>query len=78
MQNTFGTDINAVLQHVNEIPARHRPKVVLIATDGYVGQARNDLVTGLGRPRAVVALTESGHAADLKPWVQEITQLPKL
>jgi hypothetical protein len=78
VQNTFGTDINAVLQHINEIPARRRPKVVLIATDGYVGQARNDLVAGLGRTRAVVALTECGHAADLKRWVQEITQLPKL
>ena len=34
LQNTFGTGINAVLQHVNEIPARRRPKVVVIATDG--------------------------------------------
>ena len=39
VQNTWGTDINAVLKHFNEIPTRRRPRVVLIATDGYVGQA---------------------------------------
>ena len=38
MRNTWGTDINAVLEHVTGIPARRRPKVILIATDGYVGQ----------------------------------------
>jgi hypothetical protein len=42
MRNTWGTDINAVLKHVTAIPARSRPKVILIATDGYVGQGRSD------------------------------------
>jgi hypothetical protein len=78
MQNTWGTDINAVLKHVNEIPARRRPKVILIATDGYVGQARNDRVAGLGRTRVIVALTDSGHTGDLQPWDHEIIQLPKV
>jgi hypothetical protein len=76
VQNTWGTDINAVLKHFNESPTRRRPKVV-IATDGYVGQAHSDLVAGLGRTRAVVALTESGHADDLKPWAHEMIQLRK-
>jgi VWA domain containing CoxE-like protein len=76
MRNTFGTDINAVLGHVTSIAARRRPKVILIATDGYVGRGRSDLIARLGRTRAVAALTPSGHAADLQPWVHEIIQLP--
>jgi hypothetical protein len=76
MRNTWGTDINAVFEHVTGIPARRRPKVILIATDGYVGRGRGDLVAKLGRTRAVAALTHSGHAGDLKPWVHEMIHLP--
>jgi hypothetical protein len=78
LKNTWGTDINALLEHVTGIPARRRPKVILIATDGYVGPGRSNLITSLARTRVVVALTDSGHAADLRPWVNEIIQLPKL
>ena len=77
LKNTWGTDINAVLEHMAGIPARRRPKVILIATDGYVGPGRTDLIASLARTRVVVALTDSGHAADLQPWVHEIIQLPK-
>jgi hypothetical protein len=64
MRNTWGTDINAVLKHVTAIPARSRPKVILIATDGYVGRGRSAPIARLGRTRAVVALTNPGHAGD--------------
>jgi hypothetical protein len=77
MQNTWGTDINAVLEHITGMPVRRRPKVILIATDGYVGRGRSDLIARLGRTRVVVALTDSGHAADLQPWAHEFFQLPK-
>ena len=77
MQNTWGTDINAVLEHMTGIPARRRPKVILIATDGYVGQGRTDLIASLGRTRVVVALTDSGYVGDLRLWVHEMIQLPK-
>jgi hypothetical protein len=77
LKNTWGTDIKAVLEHMAGIPARHRPKVILIATDGYVGPGRTDLVARLARTRVVVALTDSGHTADLQPWVHEMIQLPK-
>ena len=77
MQNTWGTDINAVLGHIIGIPTRRRPKVILIATDGYVGRGRSSLIARLGRTRAVAALTHPGHARDLQPWVREIIQLPK-
>jgi hypothetical protein len=77
VRNTWGTNINAVLEHVTSIHARHRPKVILIATDGYVGQGRSDLIAKLGRTRAVAALTHSGYSGDLKPWTHEIIQLPE-
>ena len=63
-------------RHCYSLP-RRRPKVILIATDGYVGRGRSDLIARLGRTRVVVALTDSGHAADLQPWVHEMIQLPK-
>ena len=77
VRNTWGTDINAVLEHVTGLPARCRPKVILIATDGYVGHGRSDLIARLGSTRAVAALTHPGHAADLQAWTHEIVQLPK-
>ena len=77
MRNTFGTNINAVLGHATSIPTRRRPSVILIATDGYVGPASAALIARLGRTRAVVALTDSGYANDLRPWAHEIIQLPK-
>ena len=77
VQNTWGTDINAVLEHVTAISASRRPKVILIATDGYVGRGRSDLIARLGRTRAMAALTHFGQAGDLKPWVHEMIQLPK-
>ena len=77
VRNTGGTDINPVLEHATSIPAKRRPKVILIATDGYVGPGRSNLIARLGRTRAVAALTHPGHARDLQPWVREIIQLPK-
>jgi hypothetical protein len=77
IQNTWGTDINAVLEHATSIPARRRPRVILIVTDGYVGRGRSDLVARLGSTRAVAALTHPGHAADLQTWTHEIVPLPK-
>jgi hypothetical protein len=76
-QNTWGTDINAVLEHVTAISASRRPKVILIVTDGYVGRGRADLIAKLERTRAVAALTHSGHTGDLQPWTHEMIQLPK-
>lgn len=75
--NTQGTDINAVLEHAVSIPAKKRPKVILIVTDGYVGPARSDLLSGLAKTRTVAALTDPPYAADLNPWISELITLPK-
>jgi hypothetical protein len=77
LKNTWGTDINAVLEHMTAIPTGRRPKVILIATDGYVGRGRTNLIRNLVRTRVVVALADSWYATDLQPWVHEIIQLPK-
>lgn len=76
IRNTGGTDINAVLEHFAHIPKKKRPRVILLATDGYVGLARDDLRGAIGRTRVVAALTNPGHADDLNPWAHEIIQLP--
>ncbi len=76
IRNTGGTDINAVLEHFGRIPRKRRPRVILIATDGYVGPARDDLRSTLGRTRVVAALTHPGYADDLKPWAHDIIRLP--
>jgi uncharacterized LabA/DUF88 family protein len=76
IRNTGGTDINAVLEHMARIPNKARPRVILLATDGYVGPARADLRGATGRTRVVAALTHPGHTDDLEPWADEIIQLP--
>jgi hypothetical protein len=77
-KNTYGTNINAVLEHITDIPERSRPKVILIATDGYVGPPKRNLLEKLGRTRVVVALTPQGDSQDLQSWVDEVIQLPEL
>lgn len=77
LDNTGGTDINAVLEHFHGMPVARRPKVILIVTDGYVGQAQAKWLQRLGNLRTVAALTHSGYARDLEPWVNEIVLLPK-
>jgi len=76
--NTSGTDINAVLHHLRDLPPRVRPRVALIATDGYVGPAHWRLREALGGTRIVAALTAPHYEADLGRWVQEIIKLPNL
>lgn len=77
IKNTGGTEINAVLAHVTNIPPKQRPKVILLATDGYVGAASGDLLRRLGKIRTVVALTDPAYSDDLQPWVNDIIRLPK-
>ena len=77
IKNTGGTDIDCVLRHVTALPLRKRPKVILLATDGYVGHGAMNLRRDLGNIRTIAALTTPPYSEDLKPWVTEIIQLPK-
>jgi hypothetical protein len=74
--NTAGTDINCVLRHLAELPLRRRPRVVLVATDGYVGPARADLLAQLKAVRFVAALTGEIHRGDLAAFAHELADLP--
>ena len=73
---TNGTDINCVLSHLADLPPRRRPRVVLLATDGYVGPARADLLERLSRVRFVAACAGEVHRGDLTPFVHELAGLP--
>ena len=74
--NTEGTDINCVLRHLAGLPLRRRPRVVLLATDGYVGTARADLLAQLGGVRFVAAFTGEIHRGDLAAFANELADLP--
>lgn len=76
IRNTGGTDINCVLSHVTSIPKRRRPKVILLATDGYVGRPSAELLGSSVRIRTVAAVTHPAYDDDLLPWVNEIIHLP--
>lgn len=76
IRNTGGTDINCVLSHVTSIPLQRRPKVILLATDGYVGRPSAELLRSLGRIRTVATVTHPAYDDDLRPWVNEIILLP--
>jgi hypothetical protein len=77
IKNTGGTEINCVLKHVTALPLRKRPKVILLATDGYVGRGGVRLRRDLGKIQTIAALTDPPYSEDLKPWVTEIIRLPK-
>ena len=77
IKNTGGTDIDVVLRHLRDVHPRKRPKVIFLATDGYVGRAAKNLLRELGKIRTVAAITDPSYVDDLKPWVNEIIRLPK-
>ena len=59
--STGGTDIDCVLRHVLDLPARKRPRSVVVITDGYVGRP-NDVLAARFRSagmRLYVGLVKS-------------------
>jgi uncharacterized protein with von Willebrand factor type A (vWA) domain len=77
-ENTLGTDINCVLQHLAELSPTRRPRSVVLLTDGYVGTPRASLLTPLQARglRFCVGLMPDSHTADLEPLNATITTLP--
>ena len=78
VRNTFGTDINCVLEHVLGIPEKRRPRRIAIVTDGYVGQPDEKQLARLkaGNTRTYVALAGSKWEKDFKPYAHVIVKLP--
>ena len=78
IDNTCGTDINAVLRHLAEMPAATCPRRVLLLTDGYVGLPASCHLEQLRRVQFDTGLTgDQIFAGDIQKWTR-ITHLPSL
>jgi hypothetical protein len=77
-RNTFGTEIDCVLEHLAHLPRKATPKRVVILTDGYTGQPRPDLLAQM-KERGVsffIGLVGPRVSRDLQPLARHIEQLP--
>jgi hypothetical protein len=82
LENTGGTDINCVLKHVLEFPAKKTPRKIVVLTDGYTGVPNPKLIKGMEsrKVQLYVGLTATGAWSEvyLKPYAIHIERLPNL
>ena len=76
LQNTFGTDINCVLEHLNGIKASKRPRRVVVVTDGWVGKPAEVLAESLSSVLFFAAIVGNDPCEDLKKLNARIIKLP--
>jgi hypothetical protein len=74
--NTFGTDINCVLAHLEGIRPAKRPRRVVVVTDGWVGRPHETCVRNLSRIRFTAAIAGNDPGEDFKPLNARIVRLP--
>lgn len=77
---TGGTDIDCVLEHLQALPVRRRPRRAVLLTDGHVGVPAPRLVERL-RTALYVGLYSQGcapRADELAPLARRIVTLPTL
>ena len=78
VQNTYGTSIQCVFEHVLKMPRAERPRRIAIVTDGMVGDlaqtTRWDFESAALKVH--VALTPPFHEKDVKPYAARIVHLP--
>ncbi|MFZ4682457.1 MAG: VWA domain-containing protein [Terrimicrobiaceae bacterium] len=78
VDNTRGTDINAVLEHLAGLAPKACPRRVLLLTDGYVGRPSRQHLRQLRHLQFDTGLTGSQtFPRDLQDWTR-ITALPSL
>ena len=78
VDNTRGTDINAVLRHLTGISPAACPRRVLLLTDGYVGRPAKHHLERLRHVQFDTGLTGTQtFSNDLQNWTR-ITALPSL
>ena len=79
VKNTFGTEINCVLNHLVNIPARSCPKRVLIITDGYTGPPQHELINQLKERgiRFYIGLIGANVSNELESIAHHIEHLPE-
>jgi len=76
IKNTFGTDINCILNHLTSMDKKKRPKKALIVTDGFVGKANPLSLNNLKGLKFIVGLTTNGIDGELKSLGADIYRLP--
>ena len=78
VQNTFGTLIQCVFEHVLDLPRAERPRRIAIVTDGMVGDLAQTIEWKLESVdlQVHVALTPPYHERDVKPYADRIVHLP--
>ena len=74
--STGGTDIDCVLRHVLALPARKRPRSVVVVTDGYTGRPAAALAARFRAAgiRLFVGLAKSGEAYDQERELSSLAQ----
>jgi len=78
VDNTRGTDINAVLEHLAGLAPKACPRRVLLLTDGYVGRPAKHHLERLRHVQFDTGLTGiQAFSNDLQNWTR-ITVLPSL
>ena len=74
--NTYGTNINAVLAHLCNIPAGKRPRQALVLTDGIVGTPLNEHLNALkGTKLTLGCCSNQWRRSELESW-STLHQLP--
>ncbi len=74
--NTFGTDINCVLRHLESIAPRKRPRRVLLVTDGWVGTPHSTHVRNLSGLRFFAAIAGNDSGSEFQKLNAHILRLP--
>jgi hypothetical protein len=77
-RSTGGTDGNAVFSHLLALPARQRPRAIVLVTDGWIGKVDATLAARLRELRidVHVALAPDGFRKDLASLGATIHDLP--
>jgi hypothetical protein len=74
--NTFGTDINCVLRHLESITPRKRPRRVVLVTDGWVGTPHSTHVRNLSGLRFFAAIAGKDSGSEFQKLNARILRLP--
>lgn len=79
LQNTGGTDINCVYEHVANLPIRNIPRKVVVLTDGYTGLPTTNLQLEWKRRKVelFVGLVGNCPSVQLQTLAKRIERLPK-
>lgn len=73
VQNTWGTSINCVLEHVLSFKEADMPRRVVVLTDGYTGTPETKLAQDIQDKRIGLYVGLIGHSSDY--WLRDLARL---